>query len=214
MANFPTSIERLIREFSKLPSVGRKTAEHFVFNLLKRGKIEIDNLSLTLENLKKNIHRCPECQNFSEKEGLCNLCNNPNRNKKIICLVEESHDLNVIESTNEFSGVYHILGGKLNPIEGITADILNFQSLLNRIKKQNIQEIIFALNPDIQGEATLIYLKKLLQPYNIKISRLARGIPMGADLEYTDEITLANALKNRTTEKSNTSIVDNNQSIN
>jgi recombination protein RecR len=197
MLNFPQTIQNLIEEFTKLSGVGRKTAERYVFYLLKQHKDQLESFAQSLTQLQNSIFLCPECANFSESSGLCPICTSTNRDKATICIVEESHDLNVIESTNEYNGLYHVLGGTLNPIDGITEEKLNVKKLVERIANNGIQEAIIALNPDMPGEATTIFLRKLLQPYKIKITRLARGLPMGSDLEYADEVTVSNALKGR-----------------
>jgi len=196
MAKFPEPIQNLINEFNKLPGIGPKTSERFVFHLLKQPKEEISKLSQTLNNLKDNITYCSICQNISEKNP-CHICSDQTRNKKTICVVAESHDMASIENTGEYKGLYHILGGNLNPLEDITPDKLKIKELLSRIKKNDIKEIILALNPDLEGESTTLYLIKILKPLNIKITKLARGLPMGSDLEYADEITLSNALNGR-----------------
>lgn len=197
MAKFPYVIENLINQFSQLPGVGRKTAERYVFYLLKQPKIVMKKLSQDLDALQANINFCHQCGNFSENSSLCNICSDTKRDQNSLCVVEEIHDLNVIESTNQFNGLYHVLGGTINPMEGITGEKLNVKTLLQRVKNNNVKEMIFAFNPDMTGEATIIYLKKLLQPYKIKTTRLARGLPMGSDLEYADEVTLSSALNNR-----------------
>ncbi len=194
---YPEKISNLIDSFSTLPGVGRKTAERFVFSLLKQPKEIILKFSHDLSELHNHNFTCPQCFNFSETENNCAVCSAPNRDHSIICVVEEFHDLNVIEATGEYKGLYHVLGGKIDPPEGITPDKLNISQLTERIKNQQIQEIILALNPDILGEGTIIHLKNILRPLNVKISLLARGLPMGADIEYADEVTLANALKGR-----------------
>jgi len=197
MAKFPATIQNLINEFAKLPGIGRKTAERFVFHLLKQQKFELQNMINGLSGLQNNIYKCIHCGNLSETKDVCHICNNSNRNKQILCIVEEIHDLNVIEETQQYEGLYHVLGGVIDPIDGITEEHLSIKKLLDRIRNNNIEEIILALNPDMQGEATIIYLKKILSEFNIKTTRLARGLPMGSDIEYTDEVTLSNALKGR-----------------
>ncbi len=194
---YPRTIEELIFSFSQLPGVGRKTAERFVFHLLKRPKEDLQRFANNLNNLQANTFTCPQCFNFSETSGLCDVCRNEKRNARQICVVEKIHDLNVIEGTNEYHGLYHVLGGKIDPIEGQTPDTLTIRQLEDRVKKDKPDELILAINPDIQGEGTILYLKKLLQPLNIKITLLARGLPMGGDIEYADDATLCNALKGR-----------------
>ena len=196
MPKFPEPIQNLINEFNKLPGIGPKTSERFVFYLLKQPKEEISRLAQVLENLKDKITYCSVCQNVSEKNP-CIICSDQKRSKTTICVVAESHDMASIENTGEFNGLYHVLGGNLNPLENITPDKLKIKELVQRIKKDGVKEIILALNPDLEGESTTLYLTKLLKPLNIKITRLARGLPMGSDLEYADEVTLSNALKGR-----------------
>ncbi len=194
---YPETINNLIESFAKLPGIGRKTAERFVFYLLKRPQDEIEKFAKNLYKLKEHNFTCPECYNFSQSDGLCEICSDQNRNSNLLCVVEKFHDLNVLEATGEFKGLYHVLGGKIDPPEGITPNKLKIQELIERIRNKNIEEVILALNPDIQGESTIIYLKNILSQLNIKITLLARGLPMGSDIEYADEITLLNAIKGR-----------------
>jgi len=197
MPSYPDKIDKLIQSFAMLPGIGRKTAERFVFYLLKQPKTELAQFASNLADLHDSNFSCPQCHNFSHQEGLCEICSDQKREPGLICVVEEIHDLNIIENTREFNGHYHVLGGKIDPIEGVSADKLTINTLFKRIKENNITEIIFALNPDIQGEGTILYLKNLLQPLGVKITLLARGLPMGSDIEYADEITLTNALRGR-----------------
>ncbi|OGF32264.1 recombination protein RecR [Candidatus Falkowbacteria bacterium RIFOXYD2_FULL_35_9] len=192
---FPDKIQNLIEDFSKLPGIGRKTAERLVFSLLKKQQNDLELFAQHLKELQ-SLKLCTECFNFSDN-GLCPICNNSNRDRTQLCIVAEQHDLNVIEETHEYHGLYHVLGGVLNPLEDFTENDLNIKTLIPKIEKNNILEVILALNPDMQGEATIIFLKKHLSPNKIKITRLARGLPMGSDLEYADEVTLSNALSNR-----------------
>ncbi|MFH1029770.1 MAG: recombination mediator RecR [bacterium] len=193
---FPNSIQNLINEFNKLPGIGTKTSQRFVFYLLKQNKNEIEKLVQTLEHLKDEIKLCSICKCFTSQDP-CPICNNTHRDKNLLCVVSETTDMAVIESTGEYTGLYHILGGMINTLDGITPDLLNIKSLVERVKTGAFQEIIFAFDPTIEGESTVMYLKKILEPYKIKKTRLARGLPMGSDIEYADEITLSNALKGR-----------------
>lgn len=190
-------VSQLIESFSELPGVGRKTAERFVFFLLKQPKEFLENFSANLKELPSHNYLCPNCFNYSENQTICSICADSKRDQTIICVVENFHDLNVIEATKEYRGLYHCLGGKIDPPEGITPDKLHIKELLKRTENSHIQEVILALNPDIQGEGTIIYLKKILLPLNTKVSLLARGLPMGGEIEYADEVTLSNALKGR-----------------
>jgi len=197
MISYPDQINNLIESFCKLPGIGRKTAERFVFYLIKEEKEELFQFADNLSKLHEANFTCPTCFNFSPRQGLCDICSNEKRDKTQICVVEEFHDLNNIENTKLYNGLYHVLGGKIDPPEGVTAEKLKINELLTRIQNNQIQEIILALNPDIQGEGTILYLRKLLLPLNIKLTLLARGLPMGGNIEYADEVTLANALKGR-----------------
>jgi recombination protein RecR len=186
----------LIEELNKLPSIGRKSAQRLALHLVKKDKNELEDLINALTNLKDKIKFCSICYNISA-EDQCSVCKNPKRDKSLICIVEEASDVIAIENTNEFSGLYHVLGGVLSPLSGIGIEDLKVKELLNRLKSENVREIIFALNPDTEGEATSLYLAKLLKPLGIKITRLARGLPIGGDLEFTDEATIGRAVLNR-----------------
>ena len=193
----PNELEKLIEYFAELPGVGYKTAERFVFFLLKNDKGKLQNFGKTLYNLKDNVVFCNECGQISEQK-ICPICSNINRDKKIVCVISETADIIPLEKAREFDGVYHVLHGTLNPTEGIMPEKLNIKKLLERINKNQIKEVVFALNPTIEGETTTLYLTNLLKKYNIKTTKLARGLPQGSDLEYADEITLSNAIKGRT----------------
>jgi recombination protein RecR len=197
MPNYPEKIKNLIDSFSQLPGIGRKTAERFVFYLIKQPKEQLHKFATDLYEIHKHNFTCPECFNFSQSEGECTICKDEKRDRQTICVVEQFQDLNMLESTNEFNGLYHVLGGKIDPPEGVTPDTLTIDSLIRRIQQKSIQEIILAMNPDIQGEGTIIYLKNILRPLNVKITLLARGLPMGSNIEYADEVTLSNAIKGR-----------------
>lgn len=195
MKHLPDFIQRLINEFDKLPGIGPKTSARLVFNLMHR-KEDIKELSDALSDAYQNIHLCPECYDLAENE-LCSICANPQRDKTTICIVANNQDVEAIEKTSQFNGVYHLLNGLLSPLEGITPDKLKIKELANRIKKNNVREIILALDQSMEGEATSIYLAKFLKDYPVETTQLARGIPMGANIEYTDEITLGSAISNR-----------------
>ncbi len=192
----PQSIKSLIEQFSQLPGIGPKTAERFVFYLLKKNPEEIKKFAEAIGQLKDKIKICSICQNYSEQDP-CLICSDKNRDQTIICVVAEPTDLAAIEKTGEFKGVYHILGGVLNPLDNITPDKLKINELVERIKKNRPKEIILGLNPDIEGETTALYLNKILKTLDVKVTRLAKGLPMGSDLAYADQATLASALNNR-----------------
>jgi recombination protein RecR len=194
----PPSLQQLIDELSKFPGVGPKTAQRYLFYLLNQSKEYLESLGEKIKNLPKIFKTCSVCFNFSEDDP-CAICRAPNRDKSVLCVVATPQDLSIVESTGEFKGIYHVLGGVLNPLEGITADKLRIKELLERINKNGIKEIILALNPDMQGETTMLYLKKMIQTIKkpIKVTRLARGLPVGGTVEYADEVTLSDALKDR-----------------
>lgn len=198
MTNFPSSIQNLINEFSKLPGLGPKSAERLVFYLIERPDEELKNFGQCLQQLKQKVTFCSICQNVTETNP-CPICKNPKRNQTVICVVAKPQDVIALEKTNVYGGVYQILGGALNPLTGVKLENLKITPLLNRIKNNNIVEVILGLNPDIEGETTALSLVKTIKKINpkIKITRLARGLPMGSDLEYADEVTLSSALRGR-----------------
>lgn len=197
MSNYPSSIQNLVDQFAKLPGIGPKTAERLVFYLLKQPKQELEEFGVSLEKIKAAITICQKCQNYSESNP-CQICSDKNRNPRVICLVAKPQDLLSLEKTNEYQGVYHILGGLIDPLEGVTPEKLTIKQLVDRIKQDGVQEIILALNSDMPGETTILYLTKLLKQFkNVKVTRLAQGLPIGSDLEYADEVTLSSALKGR-----------------
>ncbi|QQS23335.1 recombination protein RecR [bacterium] len=196
MLKLPPSLSRLINEFSKLPGIGPKSAQRLAFYLLKKDNVELLTLSESVKELRKDINFCDECHNMSEQNP-CSVCGDQTRNHQLICVVEEPLDALALDRTGSFKGVFHVLGGVLNPIEGVGAEQLNISSLLVRIGKLNAQEIIVATNPTLEGETTAMHIAKLLKDSNVKITRIARGLPMGGDLEYADEVTLSRALEGR-----------------
>lgn len=200
MTRFPSPLQNLLEYFSKLPGVGPKTALRFIFYLLKQPKEEVEKFAAALGAVKSSLATCSICQNFSEKNP-CPICSNVKRDHSVICVVAEHQDLPVIENTGEHQGTYHVLGGVLDPLHGITPEQLKIKELVTRIKNSNgkIKEIILALNPDLEGETTILYLTKLIKSFGkpIKITRLARGLPMGSDIEYADEVTVSDALRGR-----------------
>ena len=185
-----------IEELSKLPSIGKKTAQRLALFILKMDNAQAENLLKSIKELKTKIKFCSRCNNLSEDE-LCEVCKSTKRDKSIICVVEEASDVIAIEKTNEFSGLYHVLGGVLSPLAGVTPDSLKIKELLRRFEKEEIKEVILALNPDTEGETTSLYLAKLIKPLNIKVTRIARGLPIGGDLEFADEATIGRAMINR-----------------
>jgi len=193
---FSASIQNLINFFSDLPTVGPKTAERYVFYLLKKNPEELQKYAQAIAELKEKTTICNICHSYAESNP-CFICADKNRNTCLLCVVADTRDMMAIESTKEFNGLYHALGTVINAIEGTRLEELNIKSLLEKIKNNKIEEVVLALDPNFEGETTVMYLTKLLKPFKIKITRLAKGLPMGADLEYADEMTLANALKYR-----------------
>jgi len=185
-----------IEELSKLPSIGRKTAQRLAIHLLKCDKESVEKLLAAIQSLKTNLRFCNRCFNISVND-LCDICLNQKRDHSTICVVEEASDVIAIEKSNEYHGCYHVVGGVLSPLSGIGPDSLHIKELLKRFETEEIQEIILALNPDTEGEATSLYLAKLFKPLGVKVTRIARGLPIGGDLEFADEATIGRAVSGR-----------------
>ena len=196
MSYYSPSIEKLIESFEKLPSIGHKTAQRLAFYMLDISNEEAEEFTNSIINAKKNLHFCSKCFNISDTDP-CNICSNPKRNEGIICVVEDVRDVIAMERTHEYDGVYHVLHGTISPMNGIGPDDIKVKELLTRVMAGNISEVILATNPRVEGEATAMYISKLLKPMGVKTTRIARGIPIGGDLEYTDEVTLTKALEGR-----------------
>lgn len=196
MLKLPSSLERLINEFGRLPGIGSKSAQRLAFYLLKRDKIDLDGFAEAVANLKKDITFCAVCHNMAETDP-CSVCADTSRDHSIICVVEEPLDALAIDKIGQFKGVFHVLGGVLNPMEGIGPDQLSIRSLVDRIGQNGVKEIIIATNPTLEGETTAMHISKALTDNSVKVTRIARGLPMGGDLEYADEITLSRALEGR-----------------
>ena len=196
MSYYSPSIEKLIESFEKLPSIGHKTAARLAFHILNASKEETNEFINSIQNAKKNLKYCSKCYNISDTDP-CNICSNPKRDENIICVVEDVRDIIAIERTHEYKGVYHVLHGSISPMNGIGPNDIKLKELLARIN-ENTKEVIIATNPRVEGEATAMYISKLLKPLDVKVTRIAHGIPIGGDLEYTDEITLSKALEGRT----------------
>ena len=199
---YPTTLLNLIESFKKLPGIGEKTAERLALSMLSMDDSIINMFSESISNLKKNIKRCEICNNLSES-SLCTICEDNKRNKSIICVVEEPKNIILFEKINIFDGYYHVLDGLISPIDGVNPEDINIQSLINRVRKDKINEIILALKPSIEGETTSLYISKILEEENVKITKIAYGIPMGADMDYVDSLTLELALENRMDVSSN-----------
>jgi len=191
-----SAIDRLAEDFARLPGVGRKTAIRLVFHLMKRPKEEALRLSDSIREVAETIRPCTRCGNFAETD-LCEICSNPGRDTSLLCVVEEAYDVGAIERTGQFKGVFHVLGGRLSPLDGVGPEELSIPHLLERVGSDAVSEVIVATNASVEGEATAVYLENTLRPLGIKVTRLARGIPVGSDLEYVDGTTIAEALAGR-----------------
>lgn len=194
---FPPSIEKLIEEFEKLPSIGSKTATRLAFYVLEQSEDEIKQFADAMVDAKKNLKFCSKCFNITDKDP-CVICSNAKRDTSIICVVEDVRDVIAMERTHEFKGVYHVLHGSISPMNGVGPDDIKIKELIERVRDENVKEVILATNPRVEGEATAMYISKLVKPFNVKVTRIAHGIPVGGDLEYTDEVTLGRALVGRT----------------
>ena len=196
MSYYSPSIEKLIENFEKLPSIGHKTAIRLAFHMLDLDQEKTEEFISSIIEAKKNLRYCSHCFNISDTDP-CQICNSPKRDNSIICVVEDVRDVIAMERTHEFKGVYHVLHGSISPMNGIGPDDIKIKELLARLSDGSVKEIILATNPRVEGEATAIYLSKIIKPLGIKVTRIAQGIPVGGDLEYTDEVTLSQALEGR-----------------
>lgn len=189
-------LEHAVEEFSKLPGIGKKTALRLVLNLLKREKEDVNRFAMALKNLRDEIRYCKKCHNISDIE-ICQLCSNPNRDGATLCVVEDIRDVMAVENTQQYKGLYHVLGGVISPMEGVGPQHLNIESLLEKVASGEVKEIIFALSTTMEGDTTNFYIFKKLKNYSVKVSTIARGIAFGDELEYADEITLGRSIANR-----------------
>ncbi|MEE8479091.1 MAG: recombination mediator RecR [Candidatus Neomarinimicrobiota bacterium] len=195
MASFPNSVQRLIDRFARFPGIGKKTAQRMAFNVMKSNEAEAAELAESIMNVKTKIHFCTICGGITEDDP-CDICTDPKRNQDMICVVENPQDIFIFESSSSYKGVYHVLGGVISPLDGIGPDDLNLNKLIDRVKDDS--EIILATNPSVEGDTTALYINKVFSGKNIQITKLARGIPVGSAIEYTDEATLIRALEGRT----------------
>lgn len=197
MSYYSPSIEKLIESFEKLPSIGNKTAVRLAFYILNAPKEETDEFIKSIQDAKANLKFCSKCYNISDTDP-CEICSDPKRDQTKICVVEDVKDVVAIEKIHEYKGIYHVLHGTISPMDGIGPDDIKIKELLSRLMDGTVKEVILATNPKVEGEATAMYIAKLVKPMGIKVTRLAHGIPVGGDLEYTDEFTLGKALEGRT----------------
>ena len=196
MSRFAEPMARLIDEFKKLPSVGSKTAQRFAFHILRSNDEDAEQLADAIRHLKASLHLCSVCNNITDVDP-CTYCSNPTRNQKLICVVEEPTNIAAVEKTRHFNGVYHVLHGAISPLHGVGPEHLRIPNLLARVETGQVEEVILATNPTVEGEATAAYLARLLKPLGVRATRIAMGIPVGSDIEYTDEVTMLKAMEGR-----------------
>ncbi|MCO5238130.1 MAG: recombination mediator RecR [Chitinophagaceae bacterium] len=189
-------LENAVGEFARLPGIGRKTALRLVLHLIKQDTEEVQRFSNTIRRMKEEVLFCSVCHNISDG-AVCSICSNPSRKKELICVVENIRDVIAIETTQQYNGLYHVLGGIISPLDGVGPDQLNIQTLIERIRPGEVEELIFALNPTIQGDTTIYYIQKKIASWPVRITTIARGISFGGELEYADELTLGRSLQNR-----------------
>lgn len=193
MEQYAAPLRELIEEFNKLPGIGNKTAQRLAFYVMNLPEEKSAKLANAIINAKKNIRYCSVCQNLSESE-VCNICSNTSRDHSIICVMESPRDIMQMERTNEYKGVYHVLHGAISPMDNITPDDIRIKELVARVAEGGIKEVIMATNPNLEGEATSMYISKLLKPFGVKVTKIAHGVPVGGELEFADEVTLGKAL--------------------
>lgn len=198
MWGYPEPVSRMIEQFMKLPGIGPKTAARLAFHVMGMSLEDVDGFAKALHDIKTQLTECAVCCNITETSP-CSICADPRRDKLVICVVQDPRDVVAMERTHEFNGTYHILHGAISPMEGIGPQDIRVKELVTRIGEEDVDEIILATNPNVEGEATAMYISRLLKPFSIKVTRIARGLPVGGDLEYADEVTLAKALEGRRT---------------
>lgn len=190
------SLYNLVNEFNKLPGIGKKTAQRLAFSILEMDEEDVISFAKSMVNVKRTVKKCLICGNYSEEDN-CIICNNINRDGKTICVVEDSKDVTAMERANSYNGVYHVLHGKISPLDGISGDKLNIKSLIGRVATGDIEEVILALNPDLEGDTTSLYIAQLLKGFDVKVSKIASGIPMGGNIEFADMATISRSLQGR-----------------
>ena len=192
------AISQLTNQLSRLPGIGRKTAQRLAFHIISMPEEEVRELAVSIYNGKKKVHFCPVCGNFTDVDP-CAICADPERRHDIVCVVKDARDVNALERMRDYNGLYHVLGGVISPMDGVGPDDIRIRELLTRLSGGEIQEVVLATNPDVEGEATAAYISRLLKPMGVKVTRIAHGVPVGGELEYTDEVTLLRAFQGRTT---------------
>ncbi|PYV90836.1 MAG: recombination protein RecR [Acidobacteria bacterium] len=196
MRDYAAPLESLIEEFKKLPGIGTKSAQRLAFHIIRTSRNEAEKLAQAILQLKEALRYCSVCNNITDVDP-CRYCTDPSRDRSVICVLEEPHNLISIEKTREYRGLYHVLLGVLSPLQGIGPDQLKIKGLMDRVKTGEVKEIILATNPNVEGEATALYLSKLIKPLEVKVTRIAMGVPVGGDLDYADEVTVSKALEGR-----------------
>ena len=196
MRDYAAPLESLIEEFKKLPGIGTKSAQRLAFHIIRTSRNEAEKLAQAILQLKEALRYCSVCNNITDVDP-CRYCTDPSRDRSVICVLEEPHNLISIEKTREYRGLYHVLLGVLSPLQGIAPDQLKIKGLMDRVKTGEVKEIILATNPNVEGEATALYLSKLIKPLEVKVTRIAMGVPVGGDLDYADEVTVSKALEGR-----------------
>ncbi len=196
MGHYPGALENLIRELGKLPTIGRKTAERLALYLLGQGREPAERLSRAIVEVAQKVRQCKICYNYTEEE-ICSICADPSRDRSTICVVSHPQELLKLEKTREYRGLYQVLGGLISPVDGVEPEDLHIAELLERLKAGEVEEVILALNPKVEGEATAMYLARQIRPLGIRVTRIAHGVPIGRDLEFADELTLSQALRGR-----------------
>ena len=192
------AIQHLTNQLSRLPGIGKKTAQRLAFHIVSMPEEEVRELAVSIFNGKKKVHYCPVCGNFTDVDP-CAICADPKRRHDIVCVVRNARDVNALERMREFDGLYHVLGGVISPMDGIGPDDIRIRELMSRLAAGEIGEVVLATNPDVEGEATAAYISRLIKPMGVKVTRIAHGVPVGGELEYTDEVTLLRAFQGRTT---------------
>ena len=192
----PDPLAKLIEQFQRLPGIGAKSAQRLAYHILKTPREEVDRLGDAMREVKERVTYCSVCSNITDTDP-CFFCTNPSRDSRLICVVEEPENVNGVERTRQFNGLYHVLMGALSPLHGVGPDDLKIKDLLRRVADGSVEEVVLATNPNVEGEATAIYLAKLLKPLGIKVTRIAMGVPVGSDLEYADEVTMQRAMEGR-----------------
>ena len=190
------AIEQLTHQLSRLPGIGRKTAQRLAFHIVSMPEEEVRELAVAIFNGKKKVHFCPVCGNLTDMET-CSVCADPSRDQSIVCVVKDARDVNAMERIRDYNGLYHVLGGVISPMDGVGPDDIRIRELMSRLGSGSIKEVVLATNPDVEGEATASYISRLIKPMGIRVTRIAHGVPVGGELEYTDEITLMRAFQGR-----------------